>query len=141
MSTKNPLNVSLRRLSLRLLYLPLTRESVYASLLTSRNHTGQESDPSQHVRFSVQRPASELESSSSCVCVWNFRGSSLRCTMPEKESYAVIASFTRLAHILVSGGEFSIFTDHENILYMLSPTRIQGNLTRHIVQKVQRWAI
>ncbi len=61
--------------------------------------------------------------------------------MPEKESYAIISSVLRLAHILVACREFSIFTDHKNILYMLSPTRFNANVARHVVHKVQRWAI
>ena len=68
----------------------------------------------------------------------SFRGSSLRWTVPEKESNAIVASFTRLAHVLVLGGEFSIFTDHKNILYMLSPTRIQDNLARQIAESQKK---
>eukprot|EP00171_Calliarthron_tuberculosum_P015922 IDg15922t1 len=30
--------------------------------------------------------------------------------------------------------------DHKNMLYMLSPTRFQANVARHVVHKVQRWA-
>lgn len=71
----------------------------------------------------------------------SFKGSAARWTMPEKESYAIIASVIRLAHILVVCGEFSIFTDHKNILYMMAPTRFQANVARHIAHKVQRWAI
>lgn len=69
-----------------------------------------------------------------------FRNYSARWTTSEKESYAVVASVIRLAHILVVCAEFSLFTDHKNIMYMLSPTRFQANVARHIVHKVQRWA-
>ncbi len=34
-----------------------------------------------------------------------------------------------------------MFTDHKNILYMLSPTRFNANVARHIVHKTQRWAL
>lgn len=71
----------------------------------------------------------------------SFRGSSMRWTMPEKESYAIVSSVIRLSHILVVCSEFSIFTDHKNLLYMLSPTRFSSNVARHVVHKVQRWAI
>lgn len=70
-----------------------------------------------------------------------FRGSSARWTMPEKESYAIVASVIRLSHILVACGEFSLFTDHKNLLYMLNPTRFNANVSRHVVHKVQRWAL
>ncbi len=32
-----------------------------------------------------------------------------------------------------------MFTDHKNILYMLSPTCFNANVARHIVNKTQRW--
>ena len=52
-----------------------------------------------------------------------------------------MASVTRLSHILAACGEFSLFTDHKNILYMLSPARFDANVARHIVHKIQRWAL
>ena len=61
--------------------------------------------------------------------------------MPEKEPYAIVPSVIRLAHTLVANGEFSIFTYHKNIIYMMSPTRFMANVARHVVQKVQRWSI
>lgn len=70
-----------------------------------------------------------------------FRGASSRWTTPEQESYAIVASVIRLAHILVACEDFSLFTDHKNILYMMSPTRFNANVARHIVHKVQRWAL
>ena len=48
-------------------------------------------------------------------------GSSSRWSTPEKECYAFVSSATRLAQILAACGEFAIFTDHKNILFMLSP--------------------
>lgn len=35
----------------------------------------------------------------------------------------------------------SIFNDHKNILCMMSSTRFQANIARHIAHKLQRWAI
>lgn len=37
--------------------------------------------------------------------------------------------------------EFSLFTDHKNILYMLAPSLFQTNVAGHIVHKVQHWAL
>ena len=70
-----------------------------------------------------------------------FRGSSVRWNMPENESYAIVASVIRLPQILAGFGEFSLFTDHKNILYILSPTRYNSNVARHVVHKFQRWAL
>ncbi len=52
----------------------------------------------------------------------------------------IVRKRTRLSHILAACGEFSQFTDHKNTLYMLSPTRFNANVARHIVHKTQRWA-
>ena len=71
----------------------------------------------------------------------SFKGASSRWSTPEKECYAIVASVTRLAHILAACSEFSLFTDHKNILYMLSPVRFNANVARHIVHKTQRWAM
>ncbi len=60
---------------------------------------------------------------------------------PEQESYAIVASVTRLSHIIAACGEFSLFTDHENILYMLSPSRFNANVAQHIPHKTQRYAL
>ncbi len=62
-------------------------------------------------------------------------------TTPEQERYANVASFTRLSLIFVAYGEFSLFTDHKNIMYMLAPTRFNANVARHIVHNTQRWAL
>ena len=71
----------------------------------------------------------------------SFRGASSRWSTPEQECYEIVASVTRLGHILAACREFSLFTDHKNILYMLSPTRFNANVARHIVHKTQRWAL
>lgn len=68
----------------------------------------------------------------------SFLGSSVRRTLPEKESYAIIVSIIRLSHILVACGEFSLFTGHKNILNMLTPNRSKSNVAGHVVHKVQR---
>ncbi len=70
----------------------------------------------------------------------SFRGPSSRWTTPGQESYAIVASVTRLSYILAACGEFSMFSDLKKILYMLSPTRFNANFARHIFHKTQRWA-
>lgn len=71
----------------------------------------------------------------------SFKGPSLRWSTPEQECYAVVASVTRLSHILAACEKFSLFTDHKNLLYMLSPNRFDNNVARHVIYKTQRWAI
>ncbi len=69
------------------------------------------------------------------------RGASSRWTSPEKESYTIFASATRLSPTLAACFEFSLFTDSKNILYTLSLTRFKAKVAHHIVRKMQRWAL
>ncbi len=71
----------------------------------------------------------------------SLRGASSRWTTPEQESCAIFASVTRLSDILAAYSEFSLFTDHKNILQMLSPTRVNAKVASHILHKTQRWAL
>lgn len=91
--------------------------------------------------FESGKPPQEWEHHPIGFISGSFRGSAVRWTMPEKECYAIVASVLRLCHILVACGEFSLFTDHKNMIFMLSPTRFNTNAARHVVHKVQRWAI
>ncbi len=68
----------------------------------------------------------------------SFRGALSRWTNLEQESDAIFASVTRLSHILAACGEFSLSTDHKNILYMISLTRFNANVALHILHKTQR---
>lgn len=70
-----------------------------------------------------------------------FLNASSRWTTPEKESHAVLALVIRLSHIVVSFHEFSLFPDHKNILYMMSPTLFNANVSLNIVHKVKRWEL
>ena len=65
----------------------------------------------------------------------------MQWSMPEKECYAIFSSVIRLSHTLVSGAEFSLSTDRKNLLFMLNPSRFNLNVARHVVHKVQRWAL
>lgn len=46
-----------------------------------------------------------------------------------------------LSHNLVACGEFSLFTDRKNLLYMFSPSSFNANVARNVVNKVQRWSL
>eukprot|EP00171_Calliarthron_tuberculosum_P007262 IDg7262t1 len=87
------------------------------------------------------KPPQEWNHSPVAFVSGSFRGASFRWSTPEQEAYAIIASVLRLSHILAACGEFSLFTDHKNILYMMSPTRFNSSVARHVVHKTQRWAL
>ena len=95
----------------------------------------------EHSQFKSEKTPNEWEHNPLGFVSGAFRGSSVRWTMPEKECYAIVSSVIRLSHTLVSCAEFSLFTDHKNLLFMLNPSRFNSNVARHVVHKVQRWAL
>jgi hypothetical protein len=42
---------------------------------------------------------------------------------------------------LLSHDEFSILSDHRNLTYIYNPFSADPTLARHVVQKLQRWAL
>lgn len=57
------------------------------------------------------------------------------------EYYAVLTSFTRLAHICAACSVFLLITDHKHITYMLSPFKFNSNVACDVAQKTHRWAL
>lgn len=71
----------------------------------------------------------------------SFKGSRARWSTPEKEAFAIVESVSRLDYILLRPEGFQLFTDHKNLIYIFNPTSVNGNLQKHIVNKVERWAL
>jgi RNase H-like domain found in reverse transcriptase len=67
-----------------------------------------------------------------------FRGSQERCTIPEKESFAVIETNS---YLLLAAEQCSILSGHFNLKYMYAPLSLDPSLARHSGSKIQRWAL
>jgi hypothetical protein len=48
---------------------------------------------------------------------------------------------TKVDYLLLSHDEFSILSDHLNLTYIYSPLSADPTLARHVVHKLQRWAL
>jgi RNase H-like domain found in reverse transcriptase len=70
-----------------------------------------------------------------------FKGAQLRWTVPEKEGFAIVDTVTKVNYLLLSHDEFSILSDHLNLTYIYNPLSDDPTLARHVVQKLQRWAL
>jgi RNase H-like domain found in reverse transcriptase len=70
-----------------------------------------------------------------------FKGAQLRWTVPEKEGSAIVDTVTKVDYLLLSHGEFSILSDHLNLTYIYNPLSADSTLARHVVHKLQRWAL
>jgi hypothetical protein len=61
--------------------------------------------------------------------------------VPEKESFAIVDTVTKVDYHLLSHDEFSILSDHLNLTYIYNPLSADPTLARHVVHKLQRWAL
>jgi RNase H-like domain found in reverse transcriptase len=73
-----------------------------------------------------------------------FKGAQLRWTVPENEGFAIVDTVTMvdyLCALLLSHDELSILSDHLNLTYNYNPLSADPTLARHVVHKLQRWAL
>jgi RNase H-like domain found in reverse transcriptase len=69
-----------------------------------------------------------------------FTGAQLRWTVPEKESFAIVDTVTKVYYLLLSHDEFSILSDHLNLTYIYNLLSADPTLACHVVHNLQRWA-
>ena len=70
-----------------------------------------------------------------------FSGAQLHWSTFEKEAFAIFQTFERMDYLLQSQRRTHIFTDHRNLLFVFAPLALEPSLGRHIISKVQRWAL
>lgn len=59
----------------------------------------------------------------------------------EQEGFAIYQAFKKLDFLFHHDEPTHVFTDHRNLLFVFSPLTVEPALGRHIVNKVQRWAL
>eukprot|EP00171_Calliarthron_tuberculosum_P004595 IDg4595t1 len=59
----------------------------------------------------------------------------------EKEGFAIFKTFEKLDYLLLGEQPVHVFTDHRNLLYVFAPCALVPTSPRHVVSKVQRWAM
>jgi RNase H-like domain found in reverse transcriptase len=70
-----------------------------------------------------------------------FKGAQLRWTVPEKKAFSIVDTVTNVNYLLLIHDEFSILSDHLNLTYIYNPLSADPTLARHVVHKLQRWAL
>jgi hypothetical protein len=70
-----------------------------------------------------------------------FKGAQLRWTAPGKEGFAIVDTVTKLDYLLLSHDELSILSDHLNLTYIYNPLSVDLTTARHVLHKLQRWAL
>jgi hypothetical protein len=64
-----------------------------------------------------------------------------RWTVQAKDGYAIADTVTKVEYLLLSHTEFSIMSDHLNLTYIYIPLSGDATIARHVVHKLQRWAL
>ena len=59
----------------------------------------------------------------------------------EKEAFAILQVFKKLDYLLLTERPIHVYTDHKNLLFVFNPLSLEPALGRHVVSKVQRWAL
>ena len=70
-----------------------------------------------------------------------FRGAELGWSTFEKEGFAIFQTFDKVDYLMQTQKSVRVFTDHRNLLFVFAPLALEPALGRHIVSKVQRWAL
>jgi RNase H-like domain found in reverse transcriptase len=70
-----------------------------------------------------------------------FKGAQLRWTVSEKEVFAIFDTVIKVDYLLLSHDEFSILADLFNLTNIYNPLSADPTLARHVVHKLQRWAL
>jgi hypothetical protein len=70
-----------------------------------------------------------------------FKGAQLRWTVPEEEDFAIVGTVTKVDYLLLSHDEFSILSNNVNLTYINNPFSADPTLARHVVHKLQCWAL
>ena len=70
-----------------------------------------------------------------------FKGAQCGWSTFKKEGFAILETFDKLDYILMGSQPTHIYTDHRNLLFVFAPLALEPALGRHIVSKVQRWAL
>ena len=89
----------------------------------------------------IHKPVSEQRHKPLAFLGSQFKNAELSCTTFEKEGIAIFQALTKLDYILMSCRPPHVFTDHRNLLFVFAPLTLEPALGRHVVSKVQRWAL
>jgi hypothetical protein len=86
-------------------------------------------------------PMEEQDSQPLAFLSGEFKGAQLRWTVSEKEGVAIVDTVIKVDYLLLSHDEFSILSDHLNLTYIYNPLAADPTLARHVVHKLQLWAL
>ena len=70
-----------------------------------------------------------------------FKGAERNWSTFEKEAFSIYQAFKKMDYLFYSDKPAHVFTDHRNLLFVFAPLALEPALGRHVVNKVQRWAL
>ena len=70
-----------------------------------------------------------------------FKKSEIHWSTPEKEAWPIIIAADKLYYLLDRKVGFNIYTDHHNLLQLLSDSYIKSDYKKSTISKLTRWRI
>ena len=89
----------------------------------------------------LQKPVEEQRYEPLAFLSSSFKDSELHWSTFEKEGFAIYQTFQKLDYLLLGQKSAHLYTDHRNLLFVFNPLGMEPAIGRHIVNKVQRWAL
>jgi RNase H-like domain found in reverse transcriptase len=89
----------------------------------------------------LELPRSEQRHEPLAFFSGSFTGAMRRWAIIEKQAYAIVVSCERLYWLLQRPDGFSLFTDHNNLVYVFHPYDRNSTIATHTAAKLIRWAL
>jgi RNase H-like domain found in reverse transcriptase len=86
-------------------------------------------------------PMEEQDNQPLAFLLGEFIGAQLRWTVPEKKGFTIVDTVKKVDYLLLNHDKFSILSDHLNLTYICNSLSADPTLARHVVHKLQRWAL
>lgn len=93
--------------------------------------------PPEHLK----RPVADQRHEPLAFLSSSFKGAEVGWSTFEKEGFAIFQTFEKMDYLFQSGASTHVFTDHRNLLFVFALLALEPSLGRHVVSKVQRWAL
>ena len=95
----------------------------------------------QTTEAQLKLPLGEQQHDPIAILGSEFKKAQSDWTTFEKEGYAIFQTFMKMDYLLQAQKQTHVYTDHRNLLFVFAPLALEPALVRHIVSKVQRWAL
>ncbi|POM59360.1 hypothetical protein PHPALM_31917 [Phytophthora palmivora] len=121
--------------------LAFPREGSTICLLTDASNAGWFALVTQVVHWQQCKEVHEQQHELLICLSGTFTGSQRNWSIIEKEVYPIICACEKLSYLLLRPGDFRLYCDHRNLLYVFTPGIHNKEVKKHIRGKLLRWSM